>query len=216
VAKDTVSLTRRRPLRVGGGVVRREAETAAGTTGCSPSERPRIQVDKDTRALTSRFGPTSTTKKADVVKSARTSRSEKDRVVDGDVVVIGGSLTIFGRSRASAFAWAHAHGRRDGCRRGRRGQAWRTVVKELDAKISATRSAPATFLPAWIFTGPWPQVRLVRRVHDVLHEGALRPSHHLDSVDGAGHRVRWWRHRGQRSLASFGLGPLDLLLTQSR
>ena len=163
MAKDTVSFDKEAvPL----GELREESSDEEAETEGDEDHRvltlksgPRIQVDKDNKgSINIEIGDEYYEEGKDVVKFGENVEIEKDRVVDGDVVVIGGSLTIFGTIKGDAVCVGGTltvGG--TGIVEGDAVNVGGTVVKELDAKIIGDEVSTGDFLPAWIFTVPPPR-----------------------------------------------------------
>ena len=221
MAKDTVSFDKEAvPL----GEMREESTDEEAETEGDEDHKvltlksgPRIQVDKDKKgSINIEIGDEYYDEGKDIVKFGENVEIEKDRVVDGDVVVIGGSLTIFGTIKGDAVCVGGTltvGG--TGVVEGDAVNVGGTVVRELDAKIIGDEVSTGDFLPAWIFTGPWPKYGLRFAGFTMFFMKALIVLLIIWIVSMVmGDRVKVVADTAaKRSLASFGLGLLIFLLT---
>jgi hypothetical protein len=178
---------------------------------------PRVQVDKDKKgSINIEIGDEYYEEGKDIVKFGESVEVEKDRIVDGDVVVIGGSLTIWGTVKGDAVCLG---GTLTVCSTGVvEGDAVSmggSVVQEPGAKIMGDEVSMGDFVPGWIFKGPWPKYGIGFAGLTLLFMKALIVLLITWIVAMVlGDRVKITADTAaKKPLASFGLGLLIFLLT---
>lgn len=194
-----------------------EAERDEGRKVIPLKSGPRIEIDKGNKgSINIEIGDEYYEEGKDVVKFGEDVEIEKDRVVDGDVVVVGGSLTVNGTIKGDAVCVGGTLTvSSTGTIEGDAVNVGGTVVKEPDAKIVGDEVSTGDFLPGWIFSGPWPRYGLrfagftaffmkALIVLLIIWILSLVLSDRIKVVAGTA---------AKRPLASFGLGLLIFLLT---
>jgi hypothetical protein len=223
MAKDTVSFDKE-PVPLG--EMREEEATTdeEAATGEGQHHKvitlksgPRIEVNKDKPgSINIQIGDEYYEEGKDIVKFGESVEIDTGRIVEGDVVVIGGSLKICGTVKGDAVCMG---GTLSVCSTGViEGDAVSiggTVVKEPNAKIMGDEVSMGNFVPGWVFKGPWPKYGLRFAGFTIFFMKALivllitwiLVMVLSDRIRVVGDTA------AKRPLASFGLGLVILLLT---